>query len=1007
MGKINKEEVIVECRCELLQAIREGSYEQVVAVLDWLSGQLCPKLTCSKAIKESLQQWQSKCDCPQHSALKKALSRVLVDCNLLHRNGRKDVLPLQLSSSYPNTRIWSLLLSLQEQTTGEETLELCDSDSGWNILHRCCYFGNLSHMKVLLQSNFDQSFDSRNKICLKRFRILCSVTDNEGYLPLDLLLSGKNQDKEPKAGDPLQGHNIGMVMVFGSNEDFELGTGSNSFERIPRPLEWPNSVSQGGTNIVSVSTSSRHSLFLSKNGNVFSVGVGKDGRLGLGDSEPRLSPQPVSFLSRIMAKKQSTASPSTSNFQPDSNFCFSKILAKGNRSGALSSDGVLYLWGDGVLKPERVQGPLRGLTVVDFAFCSSHTAVVTKDGAVFCWGSNDLEQLGVEYSCVKFTNIPRLVSSLKNIMCTCVFVDDGISAVIDSQGRVFFWGKGNGSPNRLFLQEKATQTRKRVGKNLKAKKVVFLVKKNCLLVLTEHGQLYEFFVSSRDQISKYSLVATRTTWTRKILLADLACQDCDCIGLDSYGRVIVWSLEDEVPKMTIKSDLRAVAFVTFSERHGFAGIKMPLISNNSKVSTSNRDSAPSLQELCETKLGSSISLASAFPLLSISSKLGNERVFQFCVNFLVQCLDTILCFFPQTFANLENELVTLLESHYKETWKKDTVVASIGQSSKNPIDRLISRLCSSWTLQRNDESFKGSSTLEDSNESSANGKKLSMTCNDETSKLQSSQFIQKGCTEPANSSTHAGKFSTKFDERSHRSSKPFKRLETMKLLCSSTVFHREQASFENQNEVFSASRLSSVKLSLKDAIQLEEEKRKTCWNIEPFQRFRSSSLKTIQIEQFREMNKDEWSSLCVAHMEVVDKAGNSSGGAETDLASSMKGRRIRKSSPSISIPCRQASSSPSDSIITSSPAWGEEKKARNEPTSFRDIIDEEKRRKSYFSSSLSPSSLSPSYSRVWKKLPSEEPVMVKPLKKIETEELALKTLRTQYPSAQVKRAPYQ
>jgi len=31
--------------------------------------------------------------------------------------------------------------------------------------------------------------------------------------------------------------------------------------------------------------------------------------------------------------------------------------------------------------------------------------------------------------------------------------------------------------------------------------------------------------------------------------------------------------------------------------------------------------------------------------------------------------------------------------------------------------------------------------------------------------------------------------------------------------------------------------------------------------------------------------------------------------------------------------------------------------------------------------------------------------MVKSLKKIETEELALKTLREQYPSAEVKRAP--
>jgi len=52
----------------------------------------------------------------------------------------------------------------------------------------------------------------------------------------------------------------------------------------------------------------------------------------------------------------------------------------------------------------------------------------------------------------------------------------------------------------------------------------------------------------------------------------------------------------------------------------------------------------------------------------------------------------------------------------------------------------------------------------------------------------------------------------------------------------------------------------------------------------------------------------------------------------------------------------------------------EENNARREPTSFRDILDEEERRKCYFSKSLSPSSFSPCSSTVWKKLPSEEPV---------------------------------
>jgi len=1008
MRRINKDEVLVECRCETLEAIRKGSDEQIVAVLNWFSEQLCPKFTCSKNRQESLQPWLLKCECSQHWNLKKALSRVLLDSNLVHRSVGKDTLPLHLACSYSSTKVFSLLLQLHKIVLGEEAVKLCDSESGWNILHRCCYFGHLGHLKVFLQSDLDENVESSNKICLRSFRDLCSLADNEDFLPLDLLLCRIDTNAD-NIGVSLSYHDQ-MIVVFGSNEDYELGTGNNSFERVPRPLDLPNSSSRLEEigSIVFVSTSTRHSLFLSKNGTVLSVGVGKEGRLGLGDVEPRILPQPVSFLSRVTTSNHAGGIQPRNAVQPDTALSFSKILANGNRSGALTSDGVLYLWGDGVLKPERIEGPLRGLTILDFSFCSSHTAVVTQDGSVFCWGRNDMEQLGIDCSCVKFTTVPRLVSSLKNIVCRYVYVDDGISVVIDSQGKVYFWGNGNASPCKVSLQEKTAHPRKRARNKSKAKEVVFVKKKKCLLILTEEGHLYEFFLLNKMQNNKHVSIATRVTWTRRISLSKLSCQDSDCFALDSYGRVICWSLADEIPKLTIRSDLRMVSFLTISGRHGLAGIKVPAVKTTLWKCSHRERLVPSLQELCERKLEATISLTSVLPLLSTAFHLGIQGIMQSCLDFLYQSFDTILCFFPQTFANLESEVVSLLERHWKEKFKNNILVMNEGTTEKN-VNKAAELKWSFCT--RSYKSSKEARTANDTSKEkpSADIKEqhISVDCTRrEIPEIHSANCVCAECTKSSVSTGHTAQSPAVVTESNKRDWTLLKRREHTKVLYSSSIIHRESACSERRDELLSPSKSSPIKLSLRDAIKLEENRRRNSWNTEALQKSPKSSFNLIQLDQLREMNKDQWSSLCISPAEFKKKIHqvNSPGEAEIG-SSSMGGKQLGVSSPSIPIAIREGSNVRSFSVGTSSPVWMEENNARREPTSFRDILDEEERRKCYFSKSLSPSSFSPCSSTVWKKLPSEEPVMVKSLKKIETEELALKTLREQYPSAEVKRAP--
>lgn len=141
---------------------------------------------------------------------------------------------------------------------------------------------------------------------------------------------------------------------------------------------------------VAIAAASHHTLVATKNGQLFSFGLGKGGRLGVGDE--RNQPLPI-----------------------------------------------------------RILGPIAKRFVISIAAAENHSLCVTKDGNVYAWGSNRFGQLGLISNGNKSKKVdqitsnnqrfvPRKVDSLKDVFCTSVAAGSRHSIALSRKGEVYCWG---------------------------------------------------------------------------------------------------------------------------------------------------------------------------------------------------------------------------------------------------------------------------------------------------------------------------------------------------------------------------------------------------------------------------------------------------------------------------------------------------------------------------------------------------------------------------------------
>ncbi|XP_036810126.1 probable E3 ubiquitin-protein ligase HERC3 isoform X2 [Oncorhynchus mykiss] len=184
--------------------------------------------------------------------------------------------------------------------------------------------------------------------------------------------------------------------------------------------------------VIQVACGDQHSIALTQDGKVFTWGQNSSGQLGLGEGEPStLSPQPVKSLSGIP---------------------LAQITAGGDHSFALSLSGAVFGWGknsagqlglrDTIDRAAPAPVDCLNLKKTVAVSCGGeHTAVLTKGGLVFTFGSGRYGQLG--HNTLRNELRPRLVAELWGAKVTQIACGRNHTlAFVGSFKNIYSFGRG-------------------------------------------------------------------------------------------------------------------------------------------------------------------------------------------------------------------------------------------------------------------------------------------------------------------------------------------------------------------------------------------------------------------------------------------------------------------------------------------------------------------------------------------------------------------------------------
>ncbi|GJN71966.1 hypothetical protein PLICBS_006037 [Purpureocillium lilacinum] len=346
-----------------------------------------------------------------------------------------------------------------------------DPESGWNALHRSLYAGNVSIARALLAK--ERGDLTNHALSVGKVGHLIKTKDNEGLSPFDLYNStiatrslkvGKelhgsddgtasldsdedgfqSNDGDPHgAAAPTEG---GEFFVFGSNKNLSLGVGDGDDRQFPerillhRPdqllhrfhqayleehdldssqslpeLEGiPTLIRNRPLIIQDVAMSKLHTAVVTTDpvSNLYVCGVGRSGRLGLGDENTQFKFVPVQG--------------------PFSDRKVRHVALGQNHSMAVAGNGELWTWGSNAdsqlgyslpaparsdeepvsLTPRQVFGPLKKEIILGVAASAVHSVAFTNS-ALYCWGRNlgQLALMDADSRTLEVQPIPRKVGA--------------------------------------------------------------------------------------------------------------------------------------------------------------------------------------------------------------------------------------------------------------------------------------------------------------------------------------------------------------------------------------------------------------------------------------------------------------------------------------------------------------------------------------------------------------------------------------------------------------------
>ncbi|KAJ4150649.1 hypothetical protein LMH87_011389 [Akanthomyces muscarius] len=321
-----------------------------------------------------------------------------------------------------------------------------DPESGWNALHRSLYCGNVSIARIVLAKERENIL-SGTAASTGRIGRLIKTKDHEGNSPFDVYNStiatrslnrgdiNEDSDNDSDSGDSTGDYNelaksthLGSsanegdeLFIFGSNRNMSLGVGDEDDRQYPERInlqrpdgllrkfydsylgeedaefvassldieDIPIMVRSRPLIIQDVAMSKLHTAVLTTDpvSNLFIAGLGRGGRLGLGDENTKF--KFVSVQGPLADKK------------------IRQVALGQNHSMAIAGNGELWTWGLNSdsqlgyalppptradeepmsLVPRQVFGTLKKELVQGIAASTLHSVAHTGT-SLFCWGRN-------------------------------------------------------------------------------------------------------------------------------------------------------------------------------------------------------------------------------------------------------------------------------------------------------------------------------------------------------------------------------------------------------------------------------------------------------------------------------------------------------------------------------------------------------------------------------------------------------------------------------------------
>lgn len=219
--------------------------------------------------------------------------------------------------------------------------------------------------------------------------------------------------------------NTHQLKCWGGNSSGQLGNGTLVASSLPVAVDTTNF---GSATVQAVATGSYHSCLIDNNHQLYCWGWNGVGQLGMGNTSDLLIPTAVPGMSSVVFV--TTQHGHTCAVKMDGTlWCWGENYR--GQTGVVDSTGE-------VLTPTRVQG-LTGGNVINVTAGTHHTCALVADGRVWCWGNNQSGELGTTVNLGQFTHIPQQVQGLIGTIAGLT-AGEGFSCALTTLGQVYCWG---------------------------------------------------------------------------------------------------------------------------------------------------------------------------------------------------------------------------------------------------------------------------------------------------------------------------------------------------------------------------------------------------------------------------------------------------------------------------------------------------------------------------------------------------------------------------------------